>query len=814
MAVYMRRRDVLKGAVVGLVATQVSAQEQASGPFELPTVRFKPGNQHELPPWAFSLPLRRPPVPLPVAVGTFADLHGQPIYGSLDPAPLGEAFHGIALEWGATPPHWAEYGCDVKLHDNVAWSDKRDHFGEVEAFDSTPGNERKFRNWGGFKIKCYKVPIRESLTELRPDTAFEGRFYGYAGMLPGPTFKMRLGEPVVVRFENHLETETSVHLHGGHSPSHSDGHPLFYILQGKSRDYFYPNILPLYRCDKDGELLPDLGESQSTMWYHDHALDATAYNVSKGLAGFAMCFGERELTLIRNRVLPGYGPLSCHDPTSIPYESDCRLSEADLAALEDPERPGFYREEKEPYFNPFDLPLVLQDKVIDRETGQIAYDLTSHDGYLGDTFFVNGVPWPQVEVRNRKYRLRILDGSNARVVRLRLMRAEDFWQAQRFGVDSIVDREERGDAQIPGELAGRRQSDYDAVSEDFLRIGKDSWLWSKPLKLRSVVLAMANRADLIVDFNTLTKGLQPGEQREFVLVNTMPQFDGRGPKAKLENGGDPRVLPLPFDVPGAHELVELNRPIGLMKFTVCYAPPGSIPQDPPGDQEATIEESTPLVTNHRRIEDHEVKAVREFVFERGKGAWQVNGRFYDPYLGNAAPALDHAEEWVLRNGGGGWWHPIHIHLESHQLIQYEKDFLADEIVDLNDPPEQNRLQNSVRVDQYLPPVEAFGLHDTQVLGPNTVARIRIRCRTWSGPFVFHCHNLEHEDMRMMHNFEPVPGDAHDPNTAPTARTHGNSVTLHGKIDQYDRYVGELPWEHSPVPESPLNDAGVDQIPPR
>jgi FtsP/CotA-like multicopper oxidase with cupredoxin domain len=56
---------------------------------------------------------------------------------------------------------------------------------------------------------------------------------------------LRLGQPVIVRYENQLDTETSVHLHGGHSPSHADGFPTFYILPGKSRDYFYPNIVPL-----------------------------------------------------------------------------------------------------------------------------------------------------------------------------------------------------------------------------------------------------------------------------------------------------------------------------------------------------------------------------------------------------------------------------------------------------------------------------------------------------------------------------------------------------------------------------------------
>jgi hypothetical protein len=97
----------------------------------------------------------------------------------------------------------------------------------------------------------------------------------------------------------------------------------------------------------------------------------------------------------------------------------------------------------------------------------------------------------------------------------------------------------------------------------------------------------------------------------------------------------------------------------------------------------------------------------------------------------------------------------------------------------------------------------------------------MRFRTWNGPFVFHCHNLEHEDMRMMFNFEPVPRTAMPgsppptvaANVVPNARTHGNDVTLQGARNQ-SRRIGELPWDYRPVPEDTVNDAGINVIPPR
>ncbi len=842
----MQRRDAIKGAALGMLAGNAAAQVP-TGPFSLPTVTFQKANQHEFPRDAFRIDLVKhyPLVPRPTAIGTWEQLMQGDLrdkaFGPGDSTPIGDSFHGIAREWAETPKHWEDYHCDSTLKGWQAWLDKEAHFGEVERFDSPPAAGQPkimIPNWGGgnkgLPIKCYKIPMIETYRDLL-DLKHPTRFYSYGGRIPGPTLKMRLGQPVVVRFENHLETETSIHLHGGHSPSHSDGFPSFYVLQGKARDYFYPNILPLYL--ENGKHHVDVGESQSTMWYHDHAMDATAYNASKGLSGFAPCFGERELQLIRDGWLPGLGEKSCFDPEQKGFKlikdpvTDKMVRDP---ALEDPHWPGFYKHEYgcEPYYNPYDLPLVLQDRVFDPETGQIAYDNTGHNGYIGHTMVVNGIPYPKCSVERRKYRFRILDGSNARVFRLRIMSAEKFLAANRDGIDVIplnMSVPAEGptlpllqpqtippivDENAPGAIAARPNR-YDAASENYLRIGKDSWLWSHAKHMKSLVLMMANRADIVVDFGALTKDMKlaPGETREFYLVNTMPQFDGRGPKQKLDDGGDPRVLPAPFDVVGIQgvpdqRLVEANRPVPLVKFVVTGE---SVAND------AKVVDGTPLMTTHRIIQDHEVKAVREFIFERGKGAWQINGRFYDPTITNAGPILDGAEEWVLRNGGGGWWHPIHIHLESHQLISYEKDFAADAILDRDDPPAPVVLGGLKELLHLIPEPERIGLHDTMALGPNTVTRIRMRHRTWNGPFVFHCHNLEHEDMRMMFNFEPVPEKTTPedllPNIVPTARTHGNDVTWNGGFRPNQR-VGELPWEYPPIPQTPVTDAGEDLIPPR
>ncbi|WP_165072702.1 multicopper oxidase family protein [Paludisphaera rhizosphaerae] len=840
----LNRRDLIRAAAAaaaGASASNAGAQDPP-GPFDDPTVRFDKAKADEPPNWAFRTPLQIPPTPRPTAVAAREDLEGPspkvPAFGPTDAFPIGDCFHGVAREWAMTPPFWKLYDCNPNEQDHVkAWYDKRDHFGKIighRHLVDKDGNPRQdVDNWGGFPVKCFKIPIQEARVPIDP-LPFPTLFYTYAGMVPGPTLRMRIGQPTVVRFHNHLETETSIHFHGGHNPSHSDGFPTFYVLQGKSRDYFYPNIAPMIERDKEkpetepkpgdavlssnsGGYIPDVAEAQSTCWYHDHGMDCTAYNVSKGLAGFVMVFSERELELIASGVLPGEREKSCQDPELYGLKTDPK----EVADLEDPKRPGFYLRGKEPYHNPYDIPIVIQDKVIDYNTGQIAFDTNAHNGYLGDTFLLNGTPWPKLCVENRKYRFRFLNGSNARIYRLRFLSEADY-DALRRGDDPAP--AEAADAECAAAAAGG--GDFESVAKPFLRIGKDSWLWPKARTATSLLLPMANRADLVVDFKELTKDLNLGKDDEavFYLVNTMAQTDGRGPRVKLDDPGDPRVLPVPFDVaPGANPLVrpgklaESNRPVALMKIIVRGAPLDE-------KEDASIKHGTCL-NPHEPIKDEEVQVVRQFIFERGKGAWRINGRFYDPTIANATPSSNSVEEWVLRNGGGGWWHPIHIHLESHQLVSYQKDFAADDVVDLRDPPNIPRLGNLVDILEMMDAGDQIGLHDTQVLGPNTIARIRMRFRTWNGPFVFHCHNVDHEDMRMMFNFEPVDRDYADPihgdltaadreldhrlraNVAPDSRTHGDDLTHQPDPDHLR--VGEPPWEYPPVPGTPARD--VDDL---
>jgi hypothetical protein len=62
--------------------------------------------------------------------------------------------------------------------------------------------------------------------------------------------------------------------------------------------------------------------------------------------------------------------------------------------------------------------------------------------------------------------------------------------------------------------------------------------------------------------------------------------------------------------------------------------------------------------------------TRTFGFERGNGAWQVNGKFFDEDVINANPALEGKLVWTRQNGGGGWSHPIHVQFEEVRPLSH------------------------------------------------------------------------------------------------------------------------------------------------
>jgi spore coat protein A len=123
-------------------------------------------------------------------------------------------------------------------------------------------------------------------------------------------------------------------------------------------------------------------------------------------------------------------------------------------------------------------------------------------------------------------------------------------------------------------------------------------------------------------------------------------------------------------------------------------------------------------------EDATITRVLDFSYQRATHSWRINGQPFDPSRMDARPKLNALEIWRLETD---FSHPLHLHLVHFQV-----------------------LGHSGRPGPY-----DMGWKDTIDLGPGQTANILIRFTGYRGRYVFHCHNLEHEDMSMMGNFEVV-----------------------------------------------------------
>jgi FtsP/CotA-like multicopper oxidase with cupredoxin domain len=299
----------------------------------------------------------------------------------------------------------------------------------------------------------------------------------------------------------------------------------------------------------------------------------------------------------------------------------------------------------------YDVPLVLADRVFDPDTGQLFYDLFNLDGILGDRFLVNGKIQPTFEVEPRRYRFRILNVGPSRFQQI-------------FLTD------------------GAQQTEL-----PFWQVANDGNLLPRPVLVKSLHLAVAERMDVVVDF-------RPFAGKTLYLENRQEQIDGRGPTIETLPPGKGNLL-LQLRV-SATPVEDRSAEPSLMKFY-------DLPARPP---------DPPAITRRR------------FGFQRRYGMWTINSRLMTGDCNEVRLRVrqDSAEQWQLWNPNSTWMHPIHIHFEEFQI--WDRD-------------------------QVLPEPHEAGRKDVLRLRHNEKAQIAMRFRDFDGRYLLHCHNLVHEDDAMM-----------------------------------------------------------------
>ena len=312
-----------------------------------------------------------------------------------------------------------------------------------------------------------------------------------------------------------------------------------------------------------------------------------------------------------------------------------------------------------PSFPQFDIPTIFTDLQIDPSTGQVALDLFDTDGHLGDKYMANGKVQPFFKVSKRRYRLRLLNSGPSRFHALFLTNPDNPSQS------------------IP-----------------FWRISSDGNLLPKPLQMTSVKLSVAERADIIVDFNKLTARGGPAQgATRLWLENRLVQDSGRGPDDKLDAPGNP-----------ANVLVEYQ--IGSV------VPDGS--RDP-----ATIADFAPITLPP--IEQPVI--TRTFEFGRSNGQWVVNGKPISCDEVRFTMKRNTTERWIYKTGGG-WAHPIHHHFVEGRITK----------------------RNGVAIK---PDSPEFGRKDVVWLGEGDEIEYLLKVTDYRGVYPIHCHNVVHEDHGMM-----------------------------------------------------------------
>jgi FtsP/CotA-like multicopper oxidase with cupredoxin domain len=325
----------------------------------------------------------------------------------------------------------------------------------------------------------------------------------------------------------------------------------------------------------------------------------------------------------------------------------------------------------------FDIPLVLHEKSFGAN-GELVYDVFNLDGFLGDKYLVNGMVQPYLPVKRRKYRFRFLNGSNARIYQLFL-------------------------------------ADASGKTYPMTQIATEGGLLARPVARPSFHLAMAERVEVVIDFS---KFAHP-QFTEVYIENRLIQTEGRGPSGKYEKPG------------------LASRGTRLLKFKLEEALPD--PSFVGKNFGAGLELRPFAVTPAAELSN---APIRNFIFERGNGQWQVNGQLAgDLSRVMARPRGGHGEIWRLINKSGGWWHPIHIHLEFVRVLKRNGKVPFDGF-------NANDFGQSVERD-------GMARKDTISLGPNSEVEVFVKFRDHKGPYVLHCHNMEHEDHAMMARFDII-----------------------------------------------------------
>jgi spore coat protein A, manganese oxidase len=525
------------------------------------------------------------------------------------------------------------------------------------------------------------------------------------------------------------------HLHGAETNQESDGYPEAWYLPNCN---IPANIKftegTLYNAFKTSSAVGNLWQPGSavftypntqratTLWYHDHALGMTRLNVYAGPAGFYLLRGGpgdqvTDLASGATGTLPGPAPGHNDPPGTKYYEIPIAIQDRSFnvdGSLFFPADRAFFEGVTPQQLN---IPFIpgLSALGLPSDVSPIWNPET-----FGNAMVVNGKTWPVLQVEQRRYRFRFLNGTLARF----LILTTDTDNNPLNGITPQV---------------------------TFYQIGAEGGFLPAPIAQTQLLMANAERADVIVDFTNIPVGTN------ITLLNI-------GPDSPF-GGGTPYFgcLTDPLAPAGCFEPADTATTGQVMQFQVA-ACTGTDTSTPPSQLGLPARTPLPHHTNTRYLSLNELSSATICVAgDPVSGIYNVpivevactdpNAVVFGPTearLGTLdpvtqaptvlsfmdsiteTPAIGSTEVWEIWNFTADA-HPIHIH-----QVQFEV---------LGRAVQGNPAATSVAGSNLPLPWET-GTKDTVVVYPGEIARVKAMFGS-PGLTVWHCHIVDHEDNEMM-----------------------------------------------------------------
>lgn len=571
----------------------------------------------------------------------------------------------------------------------------------------------------------YQLVAGEYTQQLHPQLPHPTRLWGYADATTGmhrhlgPVIVAQRGTPVRLSVTNYLPpvhplpvdsslpgaelppNRMAVHLHGGQVPWVSDGGPFSWFgadgTYGPSAvsapdmgapapgtfNYYYPN-----------------DQSARLMWYHDHAIGITRLNAYAGLASAYVLRDLAEAALIGSGAIPS---------NEIPLVIQDKV----------------FKTVADQWGQPGDLWYPSEYDPDDAEPGKLPLPFPSCvPEFFGDTMLVNGLVFPSARVEQRAYRLRVLNACNARFCTLRLFYAQ--------GPDFPASTEPN--LHRPG--------------PSFVQIGTEGGFLPDPVPLdgskdATLLLAPAERADLIVDFSDVPAGsiliLYNDAAAPFPMGDPATDYHpGAGKRETSSQAGfGPNTRTLLQIVVGPRiGAKDPHAPLRLPPLDPAPLVPPGVTTLPPGIpvRDLTLNE--------------DVDQFGRLIQRLGTTESLYEGTFARNYEDTPTemPAAGAIEAWRIFNLSGDT-HPIHFHLVNAQIVSRQAfNIRRLRVLGPPRPPDANELgwKETIRMNpgECTTVIVKFDL-------PRAPFAVPASPRTGGHEYVWHCHILEHEEHDMM-----------------------------------------------------------------